>query len=74
MATGAPEARGWPRRPRTPPRTPYRGVLGVRGSTVGARTPRMRTLRGSMRGSRSDDRATCRPAQDHIQRLARYAE
>jgi hypothetical protein len=38
------------RAPRRAP--PYRGVRGVRGSTVGARTPRMRAIRGSVRGSR----------------------
>jgi hypothetical protein len=37
------------RAPRRAP--PYRGVRGVRGSTVGARTPRMRALRGLVRGS-----------------------
>ena len=51
------------------------GSIRVGGTeVVGLSESRMRALRGSMRGSRWDRSSQWLLAQDHIRRMARYAE
>jgi hypothetical protein len=73
--TGAPGARGWPRRPRTPPRTPLQGGARCARFDGGGRAHRACApcvVPCAVPGCA--DRASRLLARDHLERLLRYRE